>query len=60
MYFRPSPILLAVGVPEQIAQNALRLSVGRHTTMKDIDHVVEDLKQAVDTIKAKKNSEKDT
>ena len=44
--FRPSHILLAVGVPSEIAANALRLSVGRHTTRDDIDRVVEDIKQA--------------
>lgn len=45
--FRASPILLAIGVPESIARNALRLSVGRETTLSDIDYVVSDLKQAV-------------
>ncbi|XP_052778223.1 selenocysteine lyase-like isoform X1 [Mya arenaria] len=44
---KPSAILLAVGVPEDIARHALRLSVGRYTTIEDIDLVVEDLKQAV-------------
>ncbi|XP_041377790.1 selenocysteine lyase-like isoform X2 [Gigantopelta aegis] len=47
---RPSPILLAIGVPQEIAENAIRLSVGRETTQKDVDVVVKDLKQAVETI----------
>ena len=42
-----SHILLAIGVPEEIARNALRLSVGRETTKDDIDVVIGDLKQAV-------------
>ncbi|XP_071805994.1 selenocysteine lyase-like isoform X1 [Asterias amurensis] len=45
---KPSHILLAVGVPSDIAANALRLSVGRHTTRDDIDRVVDDIKQGID------------
>ena len=47
---KPSHILLAMGVPEKLARNALRLSVGRETTKADIDVVVQDLKEAVDLI----------
>ena len=50
MFFRPSPILLAIGIPESIARNALRLSVGRETTQQDIDYVIQDLLQAVTVI----------
>ena len=45
--FRPSPILLAVGIPEAIAVNALRISVGRETTRENIDVFTKDLKNAV-------------
>uniref|UniRef100_K7FXA2 Selenocysteine lyase n=1 Tax=Pelodiscus sinensis TaxID=13735 RepID=K7FXA2_PELSI len=44
---QPSSILLSCGIPYEVAQNALRLSVGRDTTKEDVDVVVEDLKQAV-------------
>ncbi|XP_072200227.1 selenocysteine lyase [Excalfactoria chinensis] len=44
---RPSSILLSCGIPCDIAQNALRLSVGRDTTRADVDLVVQDLVQAV-------------
>ena len=47
---RPSHILLAMGVPESLAWNALRLSVGRETTKADIDMVVNDLKETVESI----------
>lgn len=47
---RPSHILLAMGVPENLAWNALRLSVGRETTKEDIDIIVDDLRQAVNKI----------
>ncbi|KFW67074.1 Selenocysteine lyase, partial [Pygoscelis adeliae] len=44
---RPSSILLSCGIPYDVAQNALRLSVGRDTTRADVDMVVQDLVQAV-------------
>ncbi|KAM9613960.1 selenocysteine lyase isoform 10-T19 [Morphnus guianensis] len=44
---RPSAILLSCGIPYDVAQNALRLSVGRDTTRADVDLVVQDLVQAV-------------
>ncbi|XP_035167943.1 selenocysteine lyase [Oxyura jamaicensis] len=44
---RPSSILLSCGIPYDVAQNALRLSVGRDTTRADVDVVVQDLVQAV-------------
>ena len=47
---RPSPILTAIGIPHDIAMNALRLSVGRDTSKEDIDVVVEDLRAAVKSL----------
>jgi len=47
---RLSPILLSSGVPEDIAVNAVRLSVGRGTELRDVDIVVADLKRAVSEI----------
>ncbi|XP_072556012.1 selenocysteine lyase [Paramormyrops kingsleyae] len=44
---RPSHILLSCGISPKVAANALRLSVGRRTTRKDIDLAVEDLREAV-------------
>jgi selenocysteine lyase len=44
---KPSPILIACGVPEEIAINAMRLSVGRDTTKEDIITFVSDLTNAV-------------
>ncbi|KAM9378331.1 selenocysteine lyase [Phaethornis superciliosus] len=44
---RPSSILLSCGIPYEVAQNALRLSVGRDTTHTDVDLAVQDLVQAV-------------
>lgn len=44
---RASPVLLASGVMEELALNALRLSVGRDTKKEDIDMFVDDLKEAI-------------
>lgn len=44
---RPSHILLNCGISEEVAANALRLSVGRGTTKEDVDVVVEDLRKVV-------------
>lgn len=54
---RPSPVLLSSGVPEDRAANAMRLSVGRGTTMRDIDIVIEDLRRAVAEILSPKTAE---
>jgi len=50
LFWRVSPILLASGVPEGIAANAIRLSVGRGTELRDVDVVVADLKRAANEI----------
>nr|XP_034337304.1 selenocysteine lyase isoform X1 [Crassostrea gigas] len=50
---RPSPILLALDIEEDVARRAIRLSVGRETTQEDIDCAVNDLKQAVEKIQSK-------
>lgn len=47
---RPSHILLSCGVPEEVAANALRLSVGRATSRADVDAVVEDLRETVELL----------
>ncbi|XP_002737381.1 selenocysteine lyase-like [Saccoglossus kowalevskii] len=46
----PSHILLSIGVPYDVASNAIRLSIGRDTTTDDIDLVVSEIKQAVQNL----------
>lgn len=48
--FKASFVLLESGVSENIALNALRVSVGRETTRADIDIFINDLSQAVNEI----------
>lgn len=43
-------MLLSCGIPPEVAQNALRLSVGRGTTRADVDRAVQDLVQAVEQL----------
>eukprot|EP00794_Sanderia_malayensis_P018896 gene18896-20798_t len=51
---KPSHILISSGIPEEIARNALRLSVGRYTTTEDIDVVINDLRQVVSILKGRR------
>ncbi|XP_005109862.1 selenocysteine lyase [Aplysia californica] len=46
---RPSHILLSMGVDESVAWRALRVSVGRETTTKDVDSAVAELSAALTT-----------
>ena len=43
----PSHVLLAIGLPHEIAHGSLRLTLGEDTTKEDIDYVVESLKEIV-------------
>jgi cysteine desulfurase len=43
----PSHVLLAIGLPHEIAHGSLRLSVGESTTMADIDYTVDAIKAVV-------------
>jgi cysteine desulfurase len=43
----PSPVLLAMGVPESIAHGSIRLSLGRFTTAEEIDRALEIVPEVV-------------
>ncbi|MDR3136145.1 MAG: cysteine desulfurase NifS [Coriobacteriales bacterium] len=43
----PSHVLLAIGLPHEIAHGSLRLTLGRDTSRADIDYTVEALKEIV-------------
>ena len=43
----PSHVLLAIGLPHEIAHGSLRLTLGEDTTREDIDYVVDSLKEIV-------------
>ena len=43
----PSHVLLAIGLPHEIAHGSLRLTLSEETTKEDIDYVVDNLKEIV-------------
>ncbi len=43
----PSHVLLAIGLPHEIAHGSLRLSLSADNTMEDVDYVVDELKKIV-------------
>ena len=47
----PSHVLLAIGLPHEIAHGSLRLSVGDDTTDEDIDYLLEVLPPIVDRLR---------
>lgn len=48
----PSHVLLAIGLPHEIAHGSLRLTLGKDTAKEDLDYVVEQLKQIVARLRA--------
>ena len=43
----PSHVLLAIGLPHEIAHGSLRLTLSEETTKEDVDFVVEQFKEIV-------------
>lgn len=63
----PSHVLLAIGLPHEIAHGSLRLTLSEETTMEDVDFVVEKIQSIVEKLRSmsplyedfvKKNSHK--
>ena len=48
----PSHVLLAIGLPHEIAHGSLRLTLSDETTKEEIDKVVDDLKTIVDRLRS--------
>lgn len=47
----PSHVLLAIGLPHEIAHGSLRLTLSEETTIEDADFVVEKLKEIVESLR---------
>ena len=43
----PSHVLLAIGLPHEIAHGSLRMTLGADTTKEDVDTTVDELKKIV-------------
>lgn len=48
----PSHVLLAIGLPHEIAHGSLRLTLGEDTTKEDLDYVVERIKIIVEHLRS--------
>lgn len=48
----PSHVLLAIGLPHEIAHGSLRLTLSEDTTIEDADYVVDELKKIVDRLRS--------
>ena len=48
----PSHVLLAIGLPHEIAHGSLRLTLSEETTKEELDRVVEVVKKTVDKLRA--------
>ena len=48
----PSHVLLAIGLPHEIAHGSLRMTLGADTTKEDLDYTVDCLKQIVEEIRS--------
>lgn len=47
----PSPVILALGIEEDIARGAVRFSFGKQNTNEDIDYVLEILPKAIENLR---------
>lgn len=48
----PSHVLLAIGLPHEVAHGSVRLSLGRETTPEDVDYLLEKIPQVVAGLRA--------
>lgn len=48
----PSHVLLAIGLPHEIAHGSLRLTISHETSMEDIDYTVDELKAIIEQLRS--------
>jgi cysteine desulfurase len=48
----PSHVLLAIGLTHEVAHGSLRISMGRWTTVDDIDYLMDSLPKVVSKLRA--------
>ncbi|MBQ7077700.1 MAG: cysteine desulfurase NifS [Lachnospiraceae bacterium] len=48
----PSHVLLAIGLPHEIAHGSLRLTLSYETTKEEVDYAVDELKKIIETLRA--------
>lgn len=47
----PSHVLLAIGLPHEIAHGSLRISIGKNNTKEEVDYLIENLVEIVDRLR---------
>ena len=47
----PSHVLLALGLPDELAHGSIRFSFGKHNTIEEVDYAVETIKTAVQRLR---------
>lgn len=47
----PSHVLLAIGLPHEIAHGSLRLTVSEENTLEEMDYVVDSVKEIVERLR---------
>ena len=47
----PSHVLLAIGLPHEIAHGSLRLTINEHTSPEDVDYMLETIPQVVEYLR---------
>ena len=47
----PSHVLLALGLPEELAHGSIRFSFGKHNTIEEVDYAVDVIKEAVQRLR---------
>lgn len=48
----PSHVLLAIGLPHEIAHGSLRITLSEKTTKEEIDYTVDELKKIVERLRS--------
>lgn len=48
----PSHVLLAIGLPHDVAHGSLRLSIGEETTDADVDHIIRVVPEVIERLRA--------
>ena len=48
----PSHVLLAIGLPHEIAHGSIRISIGKYNTKEEVDYLIEQLVEIVGRLRA--------
>lgn len=47
----PSHVLLAIGLPHEVAHGSLRISIGKYNTKEEVDYLVQNLVEIVQRLR---------